>query len=81
MLAQNFEYELKAKNRIQISAEYGISPRVLALRIKKYELDIPQGDILPKHQKSFMRLWATQQTLEWDSYSENLGSERAYANF
>ena len=51
MAAQNFEYELKAKNRIQISAEYGISLRVLALRIKKYELDIPQGDILPKHQK------------------------------
>ena len=51
MAAQNFEYELKAKNRIQISAEYGISPRVLALRIKKYELDIPQGDILSKHQK------------------------------
>ncbi len=42
---------LLPKTRLQIAIEYGMTPRFLTTKIKRFHLDIPSGDILPKHQK------------------------------
>lgn len=42
---------LLPKTRLQIAAEYNMSPRQLTSKIKSLGLDIPHGDIMPKHQK------------------------------
>ena len=42
---------LAPKTRILMGSELGMSPRLLTQKIREYKLDIPKGDILPKHQK------------------------------
>jgi hypothetical protein len=42
---------LLPKTRLQIAAEYGFTPRFLTSKMRRFLLDIPSGDILPKHQK------------------------------
>jgi hypothetical protein len=42
---------LEPKTRIQIAGEYGMTPRQLTSKIKRFNLDVPSGDIMAKHQK------------------------------
>jgi hypothetical protein len=45
-------FSLGPKTRIQIADEYSdMKPRQLTAKIKRFNLDIPSGDIMIKHQK------------------------------
>ena len=57
MAAQNFEYKHRPKNRIEMAAEFDMNTRQFRDKIKQFELDIPHGDIMPKHQKEIYEKW------------------------
>ena len=50
-------YRLTPKTRIIIAAEFEMTPRQLTAKIKKFQFDIPSGDIMPKHQKLMYDTW------------------------
>ncbi len=42
---------LSPKTRISMAAEFNMSPRQFSSKIKQSGLTMPNGDIMPKHQK------------------------------
>ena len=51
------QYWLAPKTRLMIAEEFEMKPRQLTAKILKFQLDIPSGDIMPKHQKMIYEKW------------------------
>ena len=51
MLPIESEFSLPPMTRIAVAAQYFMTSRQLADKIKQRNLDIPPSDLMPKHQK------------------------------
>ncbi len=60
---------LAPKNRVEIALEYKMTPRQLTAKIKYFKLDIPSGDIMPKHQKMIYEAFGYPPSVKWEWYA------------